>query len=97
MLDLHHRPERMLVPGVAAYPAHLHIDLLPEHQGHGHGRRLLETFCLAASHAGAAAVHVGMLTTNTAARRFYDALGFHVVDVPDAGPLTYLGRATVRS
>ncbi len=29
MVDLHHRPERMLLPELAAYPAHLHIDLLP--------------------------------------------------------------------
>jgi hypothetical protein len=35
-----------------------------------------------------------MVTANTGARPFYDALGFHAIDVPDAGPLTYLGRAT---
>ncbi|MGW1607346.1 hypothetical protein ACWCQV_41735, partial [Streptomyces eurythermus] len=31
-------------PELAAYPAHLHIDLLPRWQGRGHGRRLLHTF-----------------------------------------------------
>jgi hypothetical protein len=35
-----------------------------------------------------------MLTENTPARAFYDRLGFHEIDVPDAGVLTYLGRAT---
>jgi hypothetical protein len=35
-----------------------------------------------------------MVTTNTPARAFYDRLGFHVVPVPDPGPLTYLGRST---
>ncbi len=29
MVRLLHHPERMLVPELAAYPAHLHIDLLP--------------------------------------------------------------------
>lgn len=95
MLHLHHHPERLLVPELAPYPAHLHIDLLPEHQGHGHGRRLLETWSAAAAAAGAPAVHVGMITANAPARRFYDALGFHEIAVADAGPLTYLGRATV--
>jgi hypothetical protein len=32
-----------------------------------------------------------MVTGNTAARAFYDRFGFHVLDVPDPGPLTYLG------
>jgi ribosomal protein S18 acetylase RimI-like enzyme len=43
-----------------------------------------------------AAVHLGMVTTNTAARAFYDRLGFHEIPVADPGPLTYLGRGTDR-
>ena len=43
---------------------------------------------------GAGAVHVGMLTANAGARRFYDRLGFQEIAVADPGPLTYLGRAT---
>ncbi len=35
-----------------------------------------------------------MLTANSPARAFYDRLGFEVIDVPDPGPLTYLGRTT---
>lgn len=94
MIALHHHPERLLLPELAGYPAHLHIDLLPGHQRRGHGRRLLATFSSAAARAGAPALHVGMITANTAARRFYDALGFHVIPVADPGPLTYLGRPT---
>ncbi|HEY0695785.1 MAG TPA: hypothetical protein VGD71_42950, partial [Kribbella sp.] len=44
--------------------------------------------------AGVAAPHVGMVTANRKARPFYDRLGFHVINVinvADAGPLTYLG------
>jgi ribosomal protein S18 acetylase RimI-like enzyme len=94
MLALHHRPERMLVPELAAYPAHLHIDLLPGWQGKGWGRALMRRL-LAALHAGGVpAVHLGMVTANTRARRFYDRLGFEPLDVADAGELTYLGRPT---
>jgi len=96
MVYLLHTPERMIVPALAAYPAHLHIDLLPAYQAMGWGRRLIETFAAALGAAGVPAVHLGMVTENTAARAFYDRVGFHVVDVPDAGPLTYLGLPTRR-
>jgi GNAT superfamily N-acetyltransferase len=94
MIALHYRPERMILPELASYPAHLHIDLLPSFQRCGHGRRLIAAFLTAAHRRGAPAVHVGMLTANTGARTFYDRLGFHEIDVADPGPLSYLGRST---
>jgi len=94
MLSLMHNPERMIVPALAAYPAHLHIDLLPEYQRKGLGRELMAAFLAALAERGVPAVHLGMVTANVAARAFYDRLGFHVIDVPDAGVLTYLGRST---
>ncbi|WP_253774520.1 GNAT family N-acetyltransferase [Goodfellowiella coeruleoviolacea] len=94
MIDLLHRPERMLVPELVDYPAHLHIDLLPSHQRAGHGRALMTRLLAALAERGVPAVHLGMVTANTAARAFYDRLGFHPIPVADAGPLTYLGRAT---
>lgn len=74
----------------------MHIDLLPEYQGRGCGRELLEAFAGAPADAGAPAVHLGMVTVNVRARGFYDRLGFHVIGVPNPGPITYLGRATAR-
>ncbi|GHF53484.1 GNAT family N-acetyltransferase [Streptomyces griseosporeus] len=94
MIALLHRPERMILPELQPYPAHLHIDLLPEWQRRGYGRRLMHTFLTALHARGVPAVHLGMVTANTAARAFYDRLGFHPVAVPDPGPLTYLGRST---
>ncbi|GGX84836.1 GNAT family N-acetyltransferase [Streptomyces fructofermentans] len=94
MLRLLHTPERMLVPELAAYPAHLHIDLLPDRQRRGHGRELMNAFLAALHERGVPAVHLGMVTANTSARAFYDRLGFHEIQVPDPGPLTYLGRST---
>lgn len=91
MAHLLHTPERMMVPELVKYPAHLHIDLLPGYQRAGHGRALMDNLTRALRYAGAPAVHLGMVTDNVNARPFYDRLGFHVIDVPDAGPLTYLG------
>jgi ribosomal protein S18 acetylase RimI-like enzyme len=93
MLWLHHHPERMLVPEVASWPAHLHIDLLPAWQGHGWGRALMGAFLDGLRSAGVRGVHLGMLPTNVAARAFYDRLGFAEIPVPGA-PITYLGRDT---
>jgi GNAT superfamily N-acetyltransferase len=94
MIALLHNPERLVIPEVAAYPAHLHIDLLPPYQRAGHGRSLIATFLAALSAAGIQAVHLTMLTTNTPARAFYDRLNFHDIPVPDAEVVTYLGRST---
>ena len=94
VIALHRDPERMLGPHLEDHPAHLHVDLLPEHQGKGHGRELIHRFLAAAARAGAPAVHVAMVTANTRARGFYDRLGFAPIPVPDPGPLTHLGRRT---
>jgi len=77
-------PERMLIAEVDAYPAHLHIDLLPELQGRGFGRRLIDTLRAALAERGVPAVHLGMDAANTGARAFYDRLGFH--ELPSSTP-----------
>jgi ribosomal protein S18 acetylase RimI-like enzyme len=90
----YHRPERMLLPELADYPAHLHIDLLPSHQGAGYGRELFETWLRSAARAGAPAAHLAMAAANSRARGFYHRLGFHRIGVPGAGNVEYLGRST---
>jgi ribosomal protein S18 acetylase RimI-like enzyme len=91
LLALHYRPERMIWPGLAEYPAHLHIDLLPGFQGAGYGGRLMDTFYRAAADAGAAGVHVVVVAGNTPALGFYRHLGFCPLDVADP-TVVYLGR-----
>ena len=95
IVRLLHHPERMLVPQLADYPAHLHIDLLPGQQGAGHGRALMKTFLRAMGAAGVPRVHLGVANSNTRARAFYDRLGFHEIVVPDAAGATFLGRDTI--
>jgi ribosomal protein S18 acetylase RimI-like enzyme len=92
-----HHPERMVLPELADYPAHLHIDLLPEWQGRGHGRRLMCTFLTALRDRGVPAVHLAMATANVRARAFYDRMGFHALDVAEPGAATFLGRTTGQS
>jgi ribosomal protein S18 acetylase RimI-like enzyme len=94
LIALHYRPERLLWPGLEAYPAHLHIDLLPPFQGGGHGRALMETFYAAAARAGAPGVHLTVMAANTRALGFYRHLGFRRLDPAEPGEsaVVYLGR-----
>lgn len=59
----------------AEYPAHLHIDLLPETQGHGVGRRLIETLFAELRRRGVPGLHLGMNPDNVGAARFYERIG----------------------
>ena len=45
-------------PYGAEYPAHLHIDLLPEAQGQSWGRRLIETLVAALRERGVSGLHL---------------------------------------
>ena len=60
---LHHR-HRAADAIVDAYPSHLHIDLLPEAQGAGLGRALMETMQDALRAAGSPGVHLGVSARN---------------------------------
>ena len=72
---IHHPPATD--PGVLVeYPAHLHIDLLPRAQGHGVGRRLMETFLGTLRRRGVGGVHLGVDPRNHNAIGFYTRLGF---------------------
>ena len=89
-----HHPEWMLAEDLAErYPAHLHIDLLPQAQGQGAGRALMTRFLTALRAAGAPGVHLSMAADNTGARAFYDRLGFQPVAQP-LPSVTVLGRST---
>jgi len=65
-------PERLS----SAYPAHLHIDLLPGMQRRGYGRALMNAFLASLRSAGVEAVHVGVSSANSGAIAFYRRLGF---------------------
>jgi ribosomal protein S18 acetylase RimI-like enzyme len=70
-----HGPPRADAALVAAYPSHLHIDLLPAAQGQGWGRRLMETLFGALRDDGSTGVHLGVAEANRRAIAFYAHLG----------------------
>ena len=61
------------------YSAHLHIDLLPECQGQGYGRKLIEMLIkhLREENVNGLVLHVSM--DNEGARAFYLKCGFQVI------------------
>lgn len=89
---LGHRPETMLDLVHEGYPAHLHIDLLPDVQGRGFGRVLIRTFLEALRERGVPGVHLGVSAENTSAIRFYERLGF--VPLAPPGETVALGLST---
>jgi len=69
-------PERWHTDLAATFPAHLHIDLLPELQGAGWGRRLIDTLCAELAQDGVAGVHLVASKSNPAAQLFHPKVGF---------------------
>ncbi|MCH6229940.1 GNAT family N-acetyltransferase [Microbacterium sp. CFH 31415] len=59
-----------------AYPAHLHIDLLPEAQGRGIGRLLIATLADALRAQGVTGLHLVTSADNAGAIAFYPRVGF---------------------
>lgn len=87
-------PDMMLLPELAAHPAHLHINLLPDYQGAGHGRALVATFLASVTAAGATSCYLVVRAANTGALRFYDRIGWRRIDVADPGSSIFLVKAT---
>lgn len=71
-----HHPPRTPASVTARYPAHLHIDLLPELQGQGLGRRMIAAIEQRLAEAGCTGVHLGVDPRNEHAIGFYEHLGY---------------------
>ena len=78
-----HEPHLTDPSVLGAYPAHLHVDLLPDAQGGGNGRRLLGTLFDALRADGGPGVHLGVAEDNVSAIGFYEHLGFRPLDVAE--------------
>jgi GNAT superfamily N-acetyltransferase len=84
-----HHPARTPAAVTEAYPAHLHLNLLPRLQRRGAGSRLLGEWL---ARADSPAVHVGVNRANKGATLFWAARGFAELDVP-GGRTLWMGRA----
>jgi ribosomal protein S18 acetylase RimI-like enzyme len=91
LLDTGLEPGHLLSAHVDAFPAHLHIDLLPAAQGLGAGRALMRELGSAASTAGVVGIHLGVGSSNSSALAFYDRLGFRELSTDDS--TTWMGIA----
>jgi ribosomal protein S18 acetylase RimI-like enzyme len=91
LIALMHSPARTPADVVAAYPSHLHIDLLPRLQGQGWGRRLVDTLVERLRAAGSHGLHLGVATANTKAHAFYRAVG--LTELSDDGVTLRFGMA----
>ena len=61
------------------YPAHLHIDILPEGQGQGNGSKLIATLEAHLKEKGVRGIRLGVGGDNVGAHRFYERNGFKLL------------------
>ena len=72
----YHHPDYFCPEPYAAYPSHLHIDLLVRAQGQGYGRRMMEEVMDRLRRRGSPGAHLGVSVLNAPAFGFYRRLGF---------------------
>lgn len=66
-------------PEFSNYPAHLHINLLSNTQGHGLGAQLINTFIDNLKALNIAGLHLEVSSDNFGAISFYEKMGFKVI------------------
>jgi ribosomal protein S18 acetylase RimI-like enzyme len=72
------------------YPGHIHIDLLPEAQGAGWGRKLMDAFCDRLRSLGCPGFHLGVGKRNEGGVSFYRRYGMKELESLDWG--YYFGK-----
>lgn len=72
-----HNPPHSAAVNIAFSPAHMHIDILPEYQRQGWGKKLIsEVVEYLREEKGLEKLWLGLDPRNIGARRFYEKLGF---------------------
>jgi ribosomal protein S18 acetylase RimI-like enzyme len=80
MLHADHSQSTERMARAAAYPAHLHIDLLPFAQGQGWGRTMVATLLEKLASLGVPGVHLGVGAKNRGGIAFYQKTGFTLLE-----------------
>ena len=75
---------------VSEFPAHGHIDLLPQAQGRGYGNTMMNLLLESVHQAGASGLYLEVSEVNARALHFYEKLGFH--PSVSRGDAIYLGK-----
>lgn len=79
-----HNPELSPKEAYGAFPAHVHMNLLPQAQGQGLGHRLLGFWFEQARVQGLRAVHLGANAENHRAVAFWAKNGFERIETPQS-------------
>lgn len=69
------------------YPAHLHIDILEDYTGNGHGTALMKTLLEDFSSKGIRGIMVGVAKSNERAFAFYQKMGFRILEESTDGAI----------
>ena len=85
-----HHPEAAFPASLVPYPSHGHIDLLPEAQGRGFGRRAMAQLERRLAELGSKGLHLGLDPRNQKAARFYEKLGFSRREATDLPRRAYV-------
>ncbi len=93
----YHHPDYFCPEPYAAYPSHLHIDLLERAQGRGYGRRMMEQVMDKLRQRGSPGAHLGVSMLNIPAQGFYQRLGFQELARVGSGKdgCIYMGKPLV--
>ena len=67
----------------AEYPAHLHIDILPEYQHNGLGRKLMDALCSNLRNKNVKGVMFTVWHKNYNAIKFYEKYGFRLIETKE--------------
>lgn len=81
-------------PWLGEHPAEVHIDILPDGQGRGLGRKLLEAMSTELGREGVRGFFLGVDPANTSAQGFYEHLGLALLRPREAGGPVYGRRLT---
>jgi len=79
LTHLIHNPLRSPLEFLEEYPSHAHINLVPELQGKGWGKKLMQAMEDSLSSEGSLGVHLILSSKNLNALAFYKAVGYHVI------------------
>lgn len=81
------------------FPAHMHIDILPDYQRKGYGTKLINALFEGVKSEGAKGIHLDMVRANESAAKFYERIGFKrapvVMDGGKSGEMGYDGFVVV--
>jgi ribosomal protein S18 acetylase RimI-like enzyme len=97
MAHLIHHPDATSRRICQAYPAHLHINLLPRLRRRGVGTRLMDTWLARVAELGAVGACLGVGARNAGAVAFYQRYGFREIEREDDGAVILFGIETARS